>query len=226
MPKIIIVTSPPPPPPPPVPPPPPPPVPPPPVPPPVTTCLPDGVKVLTKSNGYVAVESIKVGDQLVTMNGRGGNVIKIDKPKLTQYRRIIRLYHDADRYLRISDDHDLWVQLTNRETWGTYNFNWWYFEDQIHDPTDRTFYPDTMIKCDAKWPIIPLQPSVMYKFATEYGWKLARAEWEREQDPNTQLTNLVIDTGGGFIADGFLVTTSDCKKEDLEGLQWSGLSQS
>ena len=186
--------------------------PPPPSPPGFGSCLSINSLIMLFDGTYKKVQDIVIGDKLKTLNGIIGTVIEIEKPILTTARRMMRMYHADGTYLRMSDDHDMWVKENSEEQWGTYNYNWWLYEAKLAETLNI--------------PALPLEPMRDYEFATTYGWNKTRCEWELQQDPNEVIYNIIIDQGGGFIADGFVVISEYCSNEDIENVKWQGLTQS
>ena len=190
-------------------PPPPPPPPPPTPPPPPPTCLSLDTLITMWDGTKKAVQDIVIGDMLKTLTGVQGRVVRIEKPLLSPARRMIRMYHEDMTYLRISDDHDMWVNENGIEQWGTYNYNWWLYEARLAG--------------EDHVPALPLIPFKNYKFGTSYGWVETQCQWEHEQDPNEVIYNIIIDQGGGFIANDFVVISEGCSNEDIANMKWNGL---
>ena len=170
---------------------PPPPPPPPPTPPNPPSCVSFGTLVTMLDGTKKPVQDIVIGDVIYSRDGIAGTVKDIDKVPLGTYRRMMKLYHEDMSYLRITDDHDLWTRIDDVETWATYNYNWWLYENEC--------YPEDGI---IAVPIMPMKPHV---HATEYGWTVTKPDYELSQDPNEIVYGLQLDQGDGFYADGFYV---------------------
>ena len=168
-------------------PPPPPPPPPPPRPP---SCVSINTLVTMWDDTKKAIQDILIGDRIKSRDGIIGVVKEIDRVPLGEYRRMMKLYHLDGSHLRISDDHDIWTKIEDKEMWGTYNYNWWLYEEECYQ--DRVY---------AK----PLMGMKVHEHATEYGWVLTKPEYELSQDPDETIYGLHIDQGDGFYADGFYV---------------------
>lgn len=153
------------------------------------------------------MEEIVVGDEVVTLNGRGHRVTKVDRTVLTAARGYVWISCNG-RVVKLTDDHDLWVSHDDTEGWGTHNYNWWSYDAEKEGTLDV--------------PAIPLQPYRYYDFAILEGWAPCMAEYV-QGNPNDVVYGLELDGGGGFIAEGFVVIADRCRPEDIEGVEWNGV---
>jgi hypothetical protein len=153
------------------------------------------------------VEAIEINDKVYTLNGRGHRIIGINKPELSPFRHIIKLKWQ-DRILYSSDDHDFWCKNNGKEGWGTYNYNWWLHEAEASSTIDV--------------PATPLLRHIPQTLATIDGWQATTIEYV-PSNPKELLYGFYLDGGAGFIADGFVVISDNCKKEEIEGVEWSGV---
>ena len=156
------------------------------------------------------VQELEIGDIVRTLTGVQGTVTGIEPVTLSPYRRMIRLHHKDGRVLRISDDHDIWTRIDGTETWGTYNYNWWLYEDELY----------TDLKEIRGTPLIPMR---YHEHATDYGWTNVRPEYDVNHNPNEIIYNVYLNQGGGFIADGFVVIAPGTAEYDQDSVRWNGL---
>ena len=179
------------------------------VPPPPPTCVGFNTLITMWDGTKKYIQDVVIGDIVKTLSGVPGTVLGVKPVPLSPARRMVRMYHPDGSYLRVSDDHDLWISEKGVEQWGTYNYNWW-----IHE---AEYYGELHVPALA---LVPIRP---YKFATSYGWLKTECQWEHDHDPNEIIWGVKIDQGGGYIADGFVVISEGCTNEDIANVKWNGI---
>jgi len=190
------------------PPPPPPPNPPPPPPPGGVCCLAAGSKVLMADGSHKSIEDIEPGDQVIGLRGRA--VVKaVHHTALGPDRTMMTLANLCGQQLRISDDHDLWCRGAAGEGWGTFNPQWWAWEADVEGTHDV--------------PAFDLRDKPDMLLATASGFMRVAPDFEECPDVHEIIWSLELESGGSFIADGYVVIGSNCSKADIEGVTWKGL---
>ena len=180
-----------------------------------TTCLLAGNRVLMADGSRCPIESVRIGDRVMTMSGPA-RVRRVEATTLGMTRRVIELRGVGDECLLLSDDHPLWVarrsaQGATQESWGTYNLNHVLFEMR------------NMTGYDLKSAPIPLNFDLPEQLAHVQGWLHVRPIYHH-MDPSTVLHHLVVDAGFSFIAEGFAVF-SHCADSQGPSVPWTGLQR-
>lgn len=180
-----------------------------------TPCLAGDTEILLADNTTKQIRDIVPGDKLKTLTGEVGTVIKLSPTKLQKHRKFLKLYSTPNsKPLRITDDHELWIKDGFIESFGVYNYNGW-LEHELLAPSYNSG--------DRLYPMKPLLPNEEYTFATVDGWVTTKCEWETNSDPEEDVYCILMNTGVGFIADGFVVANDDFFEDELKGISWRGV---
>jgi hypothetical protein len=163
--------------------------------------------ILMKDLTWREARYVAEGDRLYTLNGRGGEVIAVERTVLGRFRRMARFEWSGGESLRISDDHDLWyLNEYGHQQWGTFNYNWWLLE--AHQEGTGAV------------PSVPLVPGCEYHLATVDGWQRTSLEYDDYQDPEEKLLGFRLDDGAGFVAGGFVVIADGCMPGHMDVGSW------
>lgn len=173
------------------------------------SCVLEGTQILLADGSTRAIETFSGGERVRNLGGVG-TVIAIDRITLGVTRRVIELANARGESLFISDEHSLWtrfgVDADAEEWWGTYNFSH-YFMERCRGEGFRTTR-------DAS----PLRFDVPNEHATIDGWHRVQPIYHI-MAPETPLFHLIVDVGGSYIADGFVIS-SHPTDADSEGAHW------
>jgi len=173
------------------------------------------------------IKDIQVGDPVYTLSGKIADVVENKPVPVSKGRRMMSIYRQgAYKPLRFSDDHDLWIRDNNGvERWGVYNYNWWLLEDRGYDESSEENFPGES-PYDYEHigkATMPLLYGEQYDFATIDGWETTQAMWDSEQDPEEIIYGLLIQSGGGYIVDGFVGISQWCRTDDIRDVKWQGI---
>lgn len=176
------------------------------------SCFLAGSMVSMADGSRWPIERIGLGEEVQTATGTG-TVVGLHRPKLGERP----LFAMSDGGCITSAEHGLWSMAPDgRQWWATRDLEQWRreVEDGMssdfggHEPFDLTD------KEGRAW-----------MFATEDGWQYSR--WVRLQaKPETQLYHLVLDQGGSYFVDGYLVDATHAGDTiSWEGFKWNGLPE-
>ena len=165
---------------------------------------------------------VKTGDFVISMHGLPERVLQLETTTLTRGRRMMEVKRaGTDKPLRFSDDHEMWIRDTDGiERWGTYNWNWWLYEDEDLDEAGDYAACDPFAFENES---IAMIYGRAYDWATIDGFESLVAEYPLEQDPDETIYSLILAKGGGYIVDGFVGNVQWCTKIDTDGFSWDGL---
>ncbi|MBP6897157.1 MAG: hypothetical protein ACLGJD_08030 [Gammaproteobacteria bacterium] len=178
------------------------------------TCYLAGNRVRMADGSQKAVERIKIGDLVLTMQGPD-RVRALEQPKLGLSRKVIELRGLGDDCLVISDEHPLWVRRLDADgksddTWGTYNLNHLMYEMRNSIEPRLPSLP------------VPLQIDIPEQLAHETGWVHAQPIYHHLA-PSTQLYNIATEKGCAVFVEGF-AAFSHCLGSLTPANGWQGLS--
>lgn len=186
-----------------IPPPPPPPTPPPPPPSP-SSCVAENTMIWMWDGGHRQACRIRLGDVLRTPTGEGGKVIAVQRVPLDTRRKMLWV----GGRLRITDDHDFFVKDPDETYmgWGTHNIEEWRREAEELNTGDVGAIE------------LPLQNEFLY--ASTDGWEKPHIIVDEDAEPNEWVYGFSLDSGIGFFAERFLVISTNCSPDDMEGFTW------
>lgn len=173
------------------------------------SCVLAGTSILMEDGSTRAVETF-VGGERVRNLGGVGTVVAIDRPTLGVTRRIIELVNARGQSLFMSDEHSTWTRIGHgddaQEWWGTYNYSH-YFMEKCRGDGLRTTRDAYALRFD-----------VLNEHATVDGWHRVQPIYHM-MSPDTPLFHLIVDVGGSYIADGFVIS-SHATDADSIGARW------
>ena len=173
------------------------------------SCVLEGTAILMGDGRTRAVETF-VGGERVRNLGGVGTVVGIDRITLGVTRRVIELVNARGESLFVSDEHSMWTRFGQgddaQEWWGTYNYSH-YFMEKCRGEGLRTTR-------DAH----PLRFDLPNEHATLDGWHRVQPIYHT-MSPDTPLFHLIVDVGGSYIADGFVIS-SHATDADSVGARW------
>ena len=173
------------------------------------TCVMAGSQILLADGTTKAVESFTGGEKVRTLSGVATSV-GLEVTQLGATRRIIELDAGDGDPLYVSDEHLMWTRHSDgQQWWGTYNFHQYWFETQLGTGTPLEQAPK-MLRWDLK-----------NEHAHIDGWKRVRPTF-CYLVPETPLYHVLVDNGGSYIANGFVIT-SHCTDDMVEGVNWQGI---
>lgn len=173
------------------------------------SCFVAGSLVTMADGSLRAIETVDVGEWVKTAVGVA-QVTELYLPILGERT----LYAMADGKCRTSGEHSLWSRdlATGEQWWATRDMEQWRVEAITgegpnfngHEPFDLTHAEGST-----------------WGFATESGW--IDTTWHSvPASPDTQLYHLLLDTGGTYFVDGYLVSSiADTGGVDWETFSWS-----
>lgn len=156
------------------------------------TCFPAGTLVSMADGTEKAIEEVLIGDLVITPFGPS-EVKEFDRPLLGA-RPLYEMQNG--RKLRASAEHSIWGRdpETSKEWWTTRDIDLWREEAGLG--VGSNYQPDPVNLKD--------QEGVEWEFATVEGWN--KTSWKRvDASEELQLYDLVLDSGGAYFADGYLV---------------------
>jgi hypothetical protein len=157
-----------------------------------TTCFPAGTMVLVGDNTEKSIQEVLIGEFVMTPFGPA-RVKDLDRPLLGN-RPLYEMQHG--RKLRASAEHSIWGRNpeTRVEWWTTRDIDLWRREAEMG--VGSAYSPDPVDLKD--------QEGVEWEFATVEGWN--KTAWRRvEASEDLQLYDLVLESGGAYFADGYMV---------------------
>lgn len=167
-----------------------------------------GDSLVTMADGSLRrIDEIPVGALVKTAVGTA-RVTQIDMPVLGRRPLVVM----ADGKCKTSAEHSFWTRNpAGEQWWATRDIEQWRKEALSgdgpsfggHEPFDLTG-----------------QDGLLWDFATEDGWKTTT--WFTEPaDPSTQLYHLLLDQGGSYFVDGYLISSiADTGGVDWENFSW------
>lgn len=173
------------------------------------SCVLAGTSILMADGSTRSVETFVGGEQVRTLRGIG-TVAGVDRITLGVTRRVIELINARGESLFISDEHSMWMRLgegaDEQEWWGTYNYSHYFMEKCRGEglKTTRDAHP---VRFD--------MPNV---HATIDGWHRVQPIYHL-MSPETPLFHLLVENGGSYIADGFVIS-SHATDADCVGARW------
>jgi hypothetical protein len=180
-------------------------------------CFVKGSKIFMADGREIAIEDVKVGDQVYTLTGKG-IVLKTPRYTLGVGRNIVDVStEDGKRTITMSDDHSLWTKFGEIQWWGTYNFSHYLYE------------MSNVQNNDGEGPQLKEHSRILvrgrpYMHATDLGFKQCTVSYAESSKytPDTELYHLIVDTGS-YIVNGFVVSSSP-KDEYYANANWKGLN--
>lgn len=170
------------------------------------SCFIAGSMVTMWDGSLKPIEQVAVGDRVKTAVGVSV-VTDIDLPPLGDRP----LYAFMDDKCVTSGEHSLWSRDPNTKDqwWSTRDMVQWQLE------ADTGFGPDFERK---PFDLTDMEGKV-WEFATETGW--IATQWKRvDASPETQLYHLLLEEGGSYYVDGYLVSSM----ADSGGVDWETFS--
>lgn len=173
------------------------------------SCFVAGSLVTMADGALRAIESIEVGEWIKTAVGVA-QVTELYRPILGERT----LYAMADGKCVTSGEHSLWSRNpeTGEQWWATRDIEQWRYEASTGDgPNFNGHEPFDLTHSEGS----------LWGFATESGW--IDTTWHSvPASPSTQLYHLLLDTGGSYFVDGYLVSSiADTGGVDWETFNWS-----
>ena len=138
------------------------------------------------------IEEVLIGEVVITPFGPA-RVIDYDRPLLGN-RPLYEMKNG--RKLRTSAEHSIWGRnpKSRQEWWTTREIDQWRYEAEIG--VGSNYSPEPVDLTD--------KDGVEWEFATVEGWN--KTAWKRVDEPDDlQLYDLVLDSGGAYFADGYMV---------------------
>lgn len=166
------------------------------------SCFPAGCMVTMADGTERPIESIMVGEMVRTAVGVA-TVTGLDYPNLGDRP----MYAFEGGLCRTSGEHSVWGREpgTDDQWWTTRDMEQWLYE------AENGFGPDF----DRRPIDLTLSEGRVWEFATLDGWKATK--WQRVDAPaDTQLYHLLLDEGGSYYVDGYLVSSM----ADSGGVDW------
>lgn len=157
-----------------------------------TSCFEAGCLVTMADGSHKAIEEVAVGDFVRTAVGIS-RVSDLWLPKLKNRT----LYRMSDGKAGTSAEHCFWSRdpVTLEQWWATRDLDEYRIEAESGTGPNFDVDPFDLTHRESYW-----------DFATENGWK--RTNWYAvDADPETQLYHLLLDTGGSYFVDGYLVSS-------------------
>ena len=181
-------------------------------------CFAGDTLILMANGTKKRADELVENEVLMTLTGKGGILKKLHITKLGEHRRFINLQSSSDaKVLRITDDHDLWIDNGTEEKFGVYNYNGWLYEElQMY----------SYMSGDDLYDVEVLLPYRDYKFAvnTKDGWVNTKAKWELNSDPNEDVYCIEMDSGMAFIGNDFVICNQDWLDVENDNIHWSPLN--
>lgn len=181
-------------------------------------CFAGDTLILMADGTKKRADELVENDVLMTLTDKGGILKKLHITKLGEHRRFINLQSSSDaKVLRITDDHEMWIDNGIEEKFGVYNYNGWLYEElQMY----------SYLSGDDLYDVEVLLPYRDYKFAvnTKDGWVNTRAKWELNCDPNEDVYCIEMDSGMAFIGDDFVICNQDWSDVENDNIHWSPLN--
>lgn len=177
------------------------------------TCLLAGNRIRMGDRSLKRIESIQVGDEVMTMSG-AKRIERTETTTLGLTRCVIELRGLGDQVLFLSSDHPLWISRPSaaggtKEWWGTYNIH--------HTLVEMAHGIGLEFR---ELPFI-LRYDLPEQVAHESGWLHVRPIFH-DLPASTELHHLVVEDGFSFIAEGFPVL-SHCRDYQGPATPWRGL---
>lgn len=174
-----------------------------------SSCFVAGSLVTMADGSLRAIETIEVGERVRTAVGIAA-VTELYLPILGERT----LYAMADGKCRTSGEHSLWSRdpATGEQWWATRDMEQWRLEGITGDgPNFNGHEPFDLTHAEGS----------VWGFATELGW--IDTTWHAvPAAPDTQLYHLLLETGGSYFVDGYLVSSiADTGGVDWETFSWS-----
>jgi hypothetical protein len=173
-----------------------------------SSCFVAGSLVTMADGSLRTIETIEVGDWVRTAVGVS-QVTDLYLPILGERA----LYAMADGKCVTSGEHSLWSRdpATGQQWWATRDMEHWRLEAITGDgPNFNGHEPFDLTHAEGS----------VWGFATESGW--IDTTWhEVPGTPETQLYHLLLETGGSYFVDGYLVSSiADTGGVDWETFRW------
>ncbi len=176
------------------------------------SCVLAGTPILLADGTTKAIETMVAGDVVRTLSGVS-RIRGVERLRLGVTRRVIEMRSGAQPPLMISDEHAMWTRFgkdgMHSEWWGVYNFN--------HYLVEKENGQGVKLERDA----LPLRFDVPQTHAHIDGWKHVQPIYHM-MHPDTPLYHLDVETGGSYIAGGFVVSSHACDR-DGENVRWQGV---
>lgn len=173
-----------------------------------SSCFVAGSLVTMADGSLRAIETISVGEWVRTAVGVA-QVTELYLPILGERT----LYAMADGKCRTSGEHSLWSRdpVTGEQWWATRDMAQWRHEAITGDgPNFNGHEPFDLTHAEGS----------TWDFATESGW-INTTWYAVPAAPDTQLYHLLLNTGGSYFVDGYLVSSiADTGGVDWENFNW------
>lgn len=168
-----------------------------------------GDSMVTMADGSMRrIDEVSVGALVKTAVGFA-RVTQIDMPQLGHRPLVIM----ADGKCKTSAEHSFWTRnpASGEQWWATRDIEQWRKEAVLgagpsfggHEPFDLTG-----------------QDGLLWDFAMEDGFKTT-TWYTQPADPSTQLYHLLLDEGGSYFVDGYLISSiADTGGVDWETFSW------
>lgn len=158
------------------------------------SCFPRGtlIAIITDKNtiDYIPIESIPIGIKAIGLNGKINEVIGVRKIKLGKQRTLMTF---PDHSLQFSSEHLFWIDTSERQMWGTADYN---THCREHANDTGPFKDEKVHVITGKIPYLTLE-----------GWKENIPIVAEDFDENTELYDLDVDGNKTFTANGYLVNS-------------------
>jgi len=179
-----------------------------------SSCVLAGTLILMADGSTRPIETFVGGEMVKTMTGKS-RVISLDKVILGLTRRIMEMRVGTRTPLFISDGHSFWTRFDSPEGayewWGVYNFNQYLVE--------KANGIGVRLNRDS----IPLRFDIPQTHAHVEGWRHVQPIYHM-MHPETALYQLVVEDGGSYIAEGFVISSRP-KDEHGENVRWKALTE-
>lgn len=166
------------------------------------SCFPAGSLVTMADGSVKAIELVQPGEYIKTAVGVS-RVSDIDYPILGDRP----MYEFPGGKCRTSGEHSMWSRKpgTDYQWWATRDMDQWEIEALSGDGPNFDTRPFDLSEMEGQ----------EWEFATEKGW--VRTTWSRvDAEPETQLYHLLLEEGGSYYVDGYLVSSM----ADSGGVVW------
>lgn len=181
------------------------------------SCFIAGTKVLMADRTMKNIEAVRIGEQIIGIDGKAHNVIALYPTRLGE-RSLLKF---TDNSLSWSEEHPLWVRHEDgSQYWGVWGAGAYLREMRIPNPKLPPECRDFGLK--------KRLPDTLFFNNVEYahvdGWKWKEVMIDRTATSDTVLYDLVTDGPGTMIVNGFVASAFATDKHfDFEEVRWSGI---